>query len=126
MSSGLNYSKLQFPSDLLTIGKIRSFNNNKDFFYEGRMPEKLPGTAIYHLQEMLKKERLVAAVAFEQRGGVHQPNSIASLIVEQETIRQLNDLYRYFGITRGEKETNRLVRSIETQARDQSITCKKR
>ena len=122
----LDYSLFDFPSDKLTIGKLRSLGSNPELFFEGNKPERLEESAFALLKRMLHSERRIALLATERREPGLNDASVQAQISRHETVYELEKLYKVFSLSRGPKETERLVERIERAAAGQALTGRKR
>lgn len=108
----IDYGKLSFPSDALTIGMIRKAvpelfaQDDPEFFQDGFASVEVSG--------MLHSERILAHRAFASAAG--RPDPYPDEAGRQEMIKMLAESYKLFGLASGRQHTEQLVRAVEADA----------
>lgn len=126
----VDFQKITFPSDALTIGAIRAAQGRAERFsfaeYD-RSSEDAQRQGIDGLYDMFMRERQFARVAFEKAVAGRDPHSFdvsdAWTRKDQDVAAyQLNEDYRNYGLSRGDNETRHLIRNIERAAAAQAAS----
>lgn len=111
-SPQIDYNRLTFPSDALTIGAIRAaepelFAQLQPTFFQ---------SGCSNLDALLFSERELARDAFERALG--RPKTYQES--RRELIGMLSSIYKFYGLATGGKHTEQLVRAFEETARAQA------
>jgi hypothetical protein len=116
-NQSVDFRRLQFPSDKLTIRDIRDHEPD-------RIDTKLPRLSTEDsrsLDKLLYMERFIAWAAFAVsigRGEDYQ--YVASFGGYKEFEQELVDVYMFYGLSRTTHEATELIRGIKDQARAQA------
>lgn len=120
-SSTIDLTKIDFPSDGLTIKTLRRLHpDHFDTEPEAchRLVEDVADRANQGLMTMLHAERMVAEGAFLQARGVQcHP---AYLEDRQGFTKDAADFYVHYGLASGPQHAQQLIRGIESQAAEQA------
>jgi hypothetical protein len=110
---GLDPSKIDFPLDSVTFGRMRRF-----------YPRALSGAQLDHARaaeiDLIAAhcfELSLAERAFAKAAGHPDPHPVAD---RREDIATVNAAYKLYGLSSGMQETKQLVRTIETAAAKQA------
>jgi hypothetical protein len=120
-SPDIDFTKIDFPSDGLTIKTLRRLHPD-DFDTEPdachRLVEDVAGRANQNLMTMLDAERFVAQAAFAKASSVQwTPGDIEDA---QISAARAATLYVHYGLASGPQHAQQLIRGIETQAAEQA------
>ena len=111
----LDFSKLAFPSDKITFGRIRQenpevFTNTRKLFDHSFDSLQI---AFVVIREMALAERAYALA-------MGQPDPHPDKYDPEVDVSHLNAEYRTFGVSSGMHQTKQFVRDIEAAARQQA------
>jgi len=111
----LDWSKIEFPSDRITVAQLR-----KD---QPQLLEDAETAIEYRMTDLnvlatIASERELAQRAFAAAMGRADP--IPAMMSRSQKIDLLNDDYVRYGISKGLQQTRLLVRELETAAKRQA------
>jgi hypothetical protein len=123
-SPEIDFTKMDFPSDGLTIKAIRqrwpqAVDTRKDDPYSDVTPRPLGPPAGEMLHNMLRMERDLAKATFGLEFGREPDIAYADHDVKL-LAEDLSELYITFGVASGQHHASQLIRSIESQATAQT------
>lgn len=120
-SPEIDVTKIDFPSDELTIKAIRqrwpkSIDKREDNPYVDGIPRLLAQPTGEELFSMLKMERDLATATFNMELGREPPDLSYADFSIKSLAEDLSKLYIEFGLASGQHHADQLIRSIESQA----------
>jgi hypothetical protein len=103
----IDYTRIHFPSDSVTIGKLRAVN-----------PLRLDVDEPMFIDEvgMLTEERSLARQAFDATLGREIPDDNDYLSGRNELVGDLVANYKTYGLARGPKTALQLIKAFEAEA----------
>jgi hypothetical protein len=118
----IDFSKISFPSDGLTIRTIRKISQDRNAFAEHDDANELPkiDAKIGGLWELFNMERRFARRAFRKASTGRDDWGQNYDASRRSGVEHLAQSYAGFGIVKGFQETLRLVEEIEKQAEAQA------
>lgn len=116
MQSTLDLSKINYPSDLLTIKAVRSIGS--DIFATDSPLEIERNFGLSDLASLLHWERALATLSYNSQQSITPTNEHGHSLSELRSM--LAEQYAVHGICSGQNHANELVKSIESQARSQA------
>jgi len=111
----LDYDKLDFPSDKLTLGAIRNAVPEKELGRTDFTQGVFTPRAENYVADILTIERMIASATFDRTLGQVTNNSLSDE-ERKDAVEQLAGLYTRFGIASGEHHADQQIRGIESQA----------
>jgi hypothetical protein len=107
----IDYTRLHFPSDSVTIGKLRAVNPLRLDVDEPRFTDEVG---------MLTVERSLARQAFDAALGRPIPDENDSLRGRNELVGDLAIDYKTYGVARGPKTALQRIQALEAEATAQA------
>ncbi|HYV36629.1 MAG TPA: hypothetical protein VE988_13035 [Gemmataceae bacterium] len=125
-SRDLDYGRLAFPSDKVTLGEVRQrfptmnavdfIESSRDGSFRSRMVDAIEGS----YAGIMQAEREIARGAFDE-ALLGKPSALKNTPSEWKEARQdLASDYVHFGIAAGPQEAAQLIRRIEAAAKSQA------
>lgn len=107
----IDFTRLSFPSDKLTIGAMRA-----------AQPYRFSGdeVSLIDVAGLLTTERWLARKAYAAALGQSDPYGDCTLTEREGVIQGLADAYVMFGLSSGIKHTREMIKSLETAAAEQA------
>lgn len=110
----LDYSALRFPSDRIAVGDLRRAHPG---LFDGEGSTPFRNADLNDLATVFFVERLLARAAFEKARGT--PGDVfrdVARLERDDCIQDLAAFYQTYGVAKGVRHTEQLVRGIEAQA----------